>query len=465
MVLTAWEAPATNSDEAITGLVALHIARGEAAPAYFYGQDYMGALEAYLAAPLFAAFGPGVAALRVPLLLVYALFLLAMFFVARRLYSPGVAAATVVVLSFGADRVLKSELIAGGGYPEITLFAAVLFLLAGRRSIPAAAGFGLVAGLSVWSDPLVLPYVGAAGLVMLAVIWRSPVRLLALGAGLLAGAAPMIAANLGDTDTLAVVLTMSGEGGPLPDRLHSAIVVGIPLATGLCDPGRCAPEVLWWGPVYLGLLVASAWLAVRSARADRVRGLLRAALVVAAVLTVLAYARSAAAAAEPLSNARYLHCLLVSTPAVLWPLACALRRGWAVRLPAVALALAMTVAMASATVSGARFVSGERAVVAVRADLVAALDARGIDRVHSEYWTCHWLTFATAERIQCAVVGDELGDGSDRHPRWRRSVEADPAAPYLMPVGHPLDRRLAGALGAGWTVDDSIPGFRLYTPA
>src|SRR5512139_1979664 len=51
-------APPTNSDEATMGLAALHIARGEDFPVWFYGQAYMGTLEAYLAAPLFAVAGP-----------------------------------------------------------------------------------------------------------------------------------------------------------------------------------------------------------------------------------------------------------------------------------------------------------------------------------------------------------------------------------------------------------------------
>ena len=42
------------------GLAALHIARGEDFPVFFYGQEYMGTLEAYLAAPLVALFGPSV---------------------------------------------------------------------------------------------------------------------------------------------------------------------------------------------------------------------------------------------------------------------------------------------------------------------------------------------------------------------------------------------------------------------
>jgi hypothetical protein len=46
-----------NSDEVLPGLMALHIAAGQEAPVFFYGQHYFGALEAYLIAGLFRLFG------------------------------------------------------------------------------------------------------------------------------------------------------------------------------------------------------------------------------------------------------------------------------------------------------------------------------------------------------------------------------------------------------------------------
>ena len=51
------DTPQTNSDEATMGLAALHIAQGRDFPVWFYGQRYMGTLEAYLAAPVFALAG------------------------------------------------------------------------------------------------------------------------------------------------------------------------------------------------------------------------------------------------------------------------------------------------------------------------------------------------------------------------------------------------------------------------
>ncbi len=58
-----------DGDEALVGIQAEHILRGEF-PIYFYNQPYMGSLEAYITAGIFAIVGPSVWALRAePILL------------------------------------------------------------------------------------------------------------------------------------------------------------------------------------------------------------------------------------------------------------------------------------------------------------------------------------------------------------------------------------------------------------
>src|SRR5262245_3866833 len=63
-----YESAHFDSDQAITGLMAKHLAEGRAFPLFFYGQHYMLAVEAWLAAPVFLVLGPSVAALKLPLL-------------------------------------------------------------------------------------------------------------------------------------------------------------------------------------------------------------------------------------------------------------------------------------------------------------------------------------------------------------------------------------------------------------
>src|SRR5258708_39797891 len=54
--LLARDVPTLNSDEATVGLMALHVLRGEWT-VFYWGQPYMGSLEAILAAPAIALFG------------------------------------------------------------------------------------------------------------------------------------------------------------------------------------------------------------------------------------------------------------------------------------------------------------------------------------------------------------------------------------------------------------------------
>src|SRR6185503_18233643 len=57
-----------DSDQAIVGLMAKHLAEGRAFPVFLYGQTYMLGVEAWLAAPLFAIFGASASVLKLPLL-------------------------------------------------------------------------------------------------------------------------------------------------------------------------------------------------------------------------------------------------------------------------------------------------------------------------------------------------------------------------------------------------------------
>ena len=67
-IFVFWERSHFDSDQAITGLMAKHLAEGRAFPVFWYGQSYMLAVESWLAAPLFLLFGTSVTALKLPIL-------------------------------------------------------------------------------------------------------------------------------------------------------------------------------------------------------------------------------------------------------------------------------------------------------------------------------------------------------------------------------------------------------------
>lgn len=67
-VLVFWPQSQFDADQAVTGLMAKHLSELRAFPVFYYGQNYMLAVEAWLAAPFFLVLGASVTALRLPLL-------------------------------------------------------------------------------------------------------------------------------------------------------------------------------------------------------------------------------------------------------------------------------------------------------------------------------------------------------------------------------------------------------------
>ena len=122
--------PVTNSDEAIMDLMALHVAyRGEY-PIFFYGQGYMGAIQAYVGALLFHIFGVSIFSVRLGLVLMYALFLIGMYYLTSLLYTRSFALCVVGLLSFGSSDLLTMQVFANGGYAETRVFGVFIALMA-----------------------------------------------------------------------------------------------------------------------------------------------------------------------------------------------------------------------------------------------------------------------------------------------------------------------------------------------
>jgi hypothetical protein len=213
IVLTALGWPVTNSDESTMGLMAVHIASLKDFPIFIWGQDYMGAFEAYLGAVLFHVFGVSVFTLRLGTMLEFALFLVCMYLLASLLYTKKLALVTLLLLSVGSVMMVFTELMAHGGYPEILCFGTVAFLLASwlafssdqdlsphwqRRRMLAFGCWGLVVALGFWSDYIFLSIISMSGLLLVLFCWRELLRgaILPLLLGLLIGAIPLIIYNV-----------------------------------------------------------------------------------------------------------------------------------------------------------------------------------------------------------------------------------------------------------------------------
>jgi hypothetical protein len=464
VVLTVLGVPPTNSDEAIMGLAALHVAQGNGVPTYFYGQHYMGTIEAVLAAPLVAVLGPSVIALRVVTLLLYAAMLVSVFHLVRRVFSPGLAVFTVGLLALGGDRLVLNQLQAIGGYPEsVPMVAGLLlltYLLVTRRLTRwwAFAGWGLLFGLIVWNHWSPAPYLLGALVVLLAfrvLTWRTAA--VTVGA-LLVGALPLLIDNVraeaaDRSINVFLALNAAGPAAPLGVRIRHGGFSGLPGALGLCEVDRCAGWAQVWAPVIVALLIVATVAAIRglrgSDRPEHAKHAVRLVLAGAALVSLATYLNSPAAGGDPMGTSRYLAMLVLSVPAAIWPVweiarpasAIVVAVRWTTRalIPAVALGTALAVTMAFATASLGRHIPRYQAVAARQSALIAALDGAGVNRIHTDYWTCYWITYTTGERIVCGVLSDDASKGHNRYaPYWRDEAQAVVAS-----VGSPLAAALA----------------------
>ncbi len=174
-----------DGDEALVGIQAERILQGQH-PVYFYGQAYMGSLEAYLAAVLFRIFGPSTWALRaVPILLS-----LALIYVTWRLARALLPSDTRTTALFAGIAALLAalpplydavaELRTWGGQIEIYVITVAVLLvsveLRHRLRDGAGAGeliwrwglLGVLAGLGIWINPLI------AYALVASVLWLLP---------------------------------------------------------------------------------------------------------------------------------------------------------------------------------------------------------------------------------------------------------------------------------------------------
>jgi hypothetical protein len=71
-IFVFWEQAHFDSDQAVIGLMAKQLSEGRAFPMFLYGSNYIFAVEAWMAAPVFRLFGASVATLKLPLLAINA---------------------------------------------------------------------------------------------------------------------------------------------------------------------------------------------------------------------------------------------------------------------------------------------------------------------------------------------------------------------------------------------------------
>ena len=273
--LLSAEAIPFNADEAVVGLMARHILQGER-PLFFYGQAYMGSLDAWLVAGAFAGIGENVLAIRLIQILLYLVYLGSLWMMAHRFFERE-AIANMAIWIAAIPTVLMTTYTTAtlGGYGELLVLGNFILWLGyeviyGKRQTSHLAWgiLGLSSGLAFWTLGLSVVY-----LLPLLVVGarhfnrRRLSNYLSAALGFLIGSSPWWMFNL--THNGAAFGALIGASIPelpattLGQRLVGLLLLGIPTLLGFRFPwsGQLAPwpEVFSMVVIYLGTATYLFW--------------------------------------------------------------------------------------------------------------------------------------------------------------------------------------------------------------
>ena len=276
-----------NGDEAVVALMARHILQGER-PIFFYGQAYMGSLDAWLIAGVFALFGPSVAAVRFVQLLVFLGTVATTYWLGRRIFrSEWIAGCAAVLLALPPVLTTLYTTVTLGSYGEVLLLGNLLLLLAlrlGESARPAGlrlwAGWfllGVLGGLGFWSLPLIGIYLLPIAVYLAVAYWRQRLRFVGLAPvaalGFALGAAPWIGYTL--RFGLATLSEGTGSFLPTPADYHPLFAIvrhlfyfllfGLTVIWGLRPPWSAEFLALPLLPYALALHIGALIYAIRRA--------------------------------------------------------------------------------------------------------------------------------------------------------------------------------------------------------
>jgi 4-amino-4-deoxy-L-arabinose transferase-like glycosyltransferase len=478
-----------NSDEAIVALMARHIVAG-ARPVFFYGQAYMGSLDAYLIAGLFALFGPSVAAVRAVQVVVFLGTVATTYWLGRCIYrSEWIAGAAAVFVALPSVLATLYTTISLGSYGEVLLIGNLLLLLTlalGQAAAVAPAGpamakrlgtwglLGLLGGVGFWSLSLIGVYLLPIAIYLLVTHWRQKRRLsvyvLAAAVGFAVGAAPWIGFTL--QYGLQTIAESVGSAMPVPADYHPIfaffrhvfyfLLFGLTVIWGLRPPWSAEFLALPLLPYALALHTAVLVFSLRRAALRRDEATPGRTLLLGVVVTLVAAYLLTPFGEDP--SGRYFVPLTIPIALFMAETLHWLRLRRKRRSPwrkwfAQVLALGLIGFNWWSNVSAAAHAPG----LTTQFDAVAQVDMRampalmaflrehGETRGYSNYWVSYPLAFESDEELIFAPALPYHFDFRyttryNRYQPYARLVADSPRAAYITTQHEPLNDRLRQGL-------------------
>ncbi len=246
-----------NSDEAIVGLMARHILAGEL-PTFFYGQSYMGSLDAFWVSVFFRLFGSTINILRISQTILWIILIISIFFMCKEVFrSIRSAWIALFFLAFPPVNLLLYSTVTLGGYLEAMIIGVTVMNLAHQvYRIPGShilriLAIGLVSGFGVWVFGFSLIFTLPASLFTFWAIARKKLhpnqivsRIAFFVAGGIIGSLPwwIYAIQNGFSNLItelagsAIAVEQGSVLSKVATHLFSFIFIGLPAALGLRPP-------------------------------------------------------------------------------------------------------------------------------------------------------------------------------------------------------------------------------------
>ena len=514
LLLLASDAASFHADEAVVGLMARHILQG-ARPTFFYGQAYMGSLDAWLIALGFRVLGKSVLTIRIVQSILYLLTVAAGYVLAWRLSERVTVALTAgLVLAIPPVNTALYTTATLGGYNETLLFGTLILLLSYEvtHDFPVSywrwALLGLCAGLGWWTNGLIVVYALPAALLILYTIFRqfrtahlpassSQVRhsalstqhfsfiLLALLAFFIGSAPWWIFDFSHDHAALATFITnrQSGEfaGIGLPhvpplQRAVGLLFIGLPALIGLRFPWSSAYFLLPIGIIVILIYLVAIFRLLRGHNPLKpdARGLMLGMLGLFCIIFV-----ASSFGADP--TGRYFLPLLLPLGIVLGTFVASLRDSQSISrysqyVGFAALALVL-IYNAAGQFSAARSEVGLTTQFDLvshisndhDAELIAFLDEHDLYNGYTNYWVAFRLAFLTGERMQYSAAlpyktSLDYNPADNRYPPYVAATDSAEQIAIITTNAPELDDLLTAHFAAdGLTYQETqIGAFRIF---
>jgi hypothetical protein len=468
-----------DGDEAVVGLMARHIAFLGERPVFYWGQPYLGSLEAFTAAPLFRLFDSSTLLLKlVPTAYSLGFMALCALF-ARQVFGLSAGLATAAYLAVPPAMWAVWSTKARGGYAEVLFLGEALLLttlvLARAPSRRTAMLWGLLAGLAFWTHLLAVVYLVPALIYLVLGRGRwslSQVAMLVVGA--LVGMLPLLIDNISNQfRTMAALLQPPDLPVDPPAQFVRFFRVGVPVLLGLGQPttSQSMFDADWLQRPASHLAVAVAavgLLAVAvSSFAPSVRRLVRCGadsltapsllvLLSLVVPPVVALTRFGFFVSEP----RYALPLYSTVPLLagaLW------RLPWPrIRWPVVGLVLVLNLwSLLSTDLRLWRPEETPDSTAVTRAQLIQYLVPQDRHQMYTDYWIGYPVMFETRETVLAYVISG----GFNRYLPPADNVQRTPNPAWVFEPGTDGETEFLMQLAAvgGQAHVEQVSVYRVYT--